>query len=78
MTDWVDNLAHRRVFWLTLATLALFMEAAALYYQYVLNYYPCMVCIHIRLVIAGLRCSGSRRKSSRQQLAPLDRVVGSF
>ena len=53
MTDWVDNLAHRRVFWLTLATLALFMEAAALYYQYVLNYYPCMVCIHIRLVIAG-------------------------
>ena len=40
--------------WLALAGLALGMEAVALYYQYRLDYYPCVLCIHVRVGVAGL------------------------
>jgi len=30
------------------------LEATALYFQYVLDYRPCVLCIHIRIVILGL------------------------
>ncbi|MEM7406404.1 MAG: disulfide bond formation protein B [Pseudomonadota bacterium] len=53
MIDWFGGLAQRRAFWFALAAFALFLEGAALYYQYVLEYLPCVVCIHIRMVVAA-------------------------
>lgn len=41
-------------YWLGLVVLGLGLEATALYYQYVLKYYPCVLCIHVRIWVAGL------------------------
>ncbi len=43
----------KRAFWFCLAAFALFLEGAALVYQYVLGYLPCVVCIHVRLIVAA-------------------------
>jgi disulfide bond formation protein DsbB len=40
-------------YWLAMAAGALALEAAALYYQYALNQYPCVLCIHVRIWVAG-------------------------
>lgn len=40
--------------WLVVLVLGLAMEGIALYFQYVLGYGPCVLCIHIRIYIAGL------------------------
>ena len=40
--------------WLVLIGLCLVMEAIALYYQYQLNEPPCVVCIHVRILVASL------------------------
>lgn len=42
-----------RLYWGGLALLGLALEAAALYYQYVLDEWPCVLCIHIRIWIFG-------------------------
>nr|CAA6827997.1 MAG: Disulfide bond formation protein DsbB [uncultured Thiotrichaceae bacterium] len=55
-------------FWITLIVLCFAQEAVALYYQYVLHYDPCMLCVHIRawvmaimlLAILGLFLRNSR------------------
>ena len=41
-------------YWLGLITLGLSMEAIALYYQYVLDYGPCVLCIHVRIWIFAM------------------------
>jgi disulfide bond formation protein DsbB len=41
-------------YWLGLLLLAVSMEAAALFFQYVLDYGPCMLCIHVRIWVFGL------------------------
>ena len=43
-----------RVIWLLLIGLCLAMEVIALYYQYQLNEPPCVVCIHVRILLASL------------------------
>lgn len=40
-------------FWLGLVVLGLVLEAGALFYQYALDYGPCVLCIHVRLWVAG-------------------------
>ncbi|WP_417226350.1 disulfide bond formation protein B [Amphritea sp.] len=55
-------------YWLAMIFGGLIMEAVALYFQYGLNYGPCVLCIHIRiwvmafiiLGIAGLLCHKRR------------------
>lgn len=42
-----------RIYWLAMLVLGLFMEAFALYYQYVLGDEPCEICIHIRIWVAA-------------------------
>ena len=42
-----------RVYWAGLVVLGLALEAAALYYQYALDEWPCVLCIHIRIWILG-------------------------
>ncbi len=41
-------------YWLALVLLGLSMEAMALTYQYVLDYLPCVLCIHVRIWVMGL------------------------
>jgi len=40
-------------YWLALLVTGLSLEAMALYYQYALDYYPCVVCIHVRILVLG-------------------------
>jgi len=40
--------------WLLLICGCLVFEVFALYYQYVLDYPPCVVCIHVRILLAAL------------------------
>ena len=40
-------------YWLALAVAGLSMEAVALIYQYVLEYLPCVLCIHARIWVLG-------------------------
>ncbi|WP_286237240.1 disulfide bond formation protein B [Neptuniibacter halophilus] len=54
MLDKLTCLSRSAWYWLTLILLAAGMEAIALYYQYVLDYGPCVLCIHIRIWIFGL------------------------
>ncbi len=48
------TLAAGASYWLGLLAIALALEAAALYYQYGLDYGPCVICIHIRIWVAAL------------------------
>lgn len=43
-----------RMFWFSLIFLGFMLEGIALYYQYVLQEWPCVVCIQFRLLVAGL------------------------
>ncbi len=48
------ELSRGRAYWLALVVLGLILEATALYYQYYLNEWPCVFCIHIRIWIFAL------------------------
>ena len=39
--------------WITLIMACLLFEAVALYYQYALDFLPCVVCIHVRVLLLG-------------------------
>ena len=43
------NLCHSRLYWAALALFGIALEAVALYYQYVLDEWPCVLCIQIRI-----------------------------
>jgi len=40
-------------YWLALVVLGLSMQAVALAYQHVLEYMPCVLCIHVRIWVLG-------------------------
>ncbi len=40
-------------YWLAILVTGLSMDAVALYYQYALDYYPCVLCIHVRIWVLG-------------------------
>lgn len=42
---------RNRTLWLALIVLSLSLEIAALYFQYVLDYGPCILCVQIRAVL---------------------------
>jgi disulfide bond formation protein DsbB len=46
--------AHSALYWWLLILISLSFESMALYYQYVLDYGPCPLCIHVRIGVAGL------------------------
>lgn len=48
------KLSRSRSYWLLLLLTVIAMEAVALYFQYVLDYGPCVLCIHIRVALALL------------------------
>lgn len=41
-------------YWLGLLILVLLLEGVALFYQYRLDYWPCVLCIHVRIWLAAL------------------------
>ena len=40
-------------YWLAILVTGLSLDAVALYYQYALDYYPCVLCIHVRIWVLG-------------------------
>ena len=58
--DWLADLPERRWAWLALAASGLALEGCALYFQYVLELQPCVLCIYIRLATLGLIAAGLR------------------
>jgi disulfide bond formation protein DsbB len=44
---------HKPFYWLFLIALGVALLAIALYYQYVLDYPPCVLCIHVRMLTAA-------------------------
>ena len=47
-------LSRSKLYWLLLLITCISLEAVALFYQYGLDYGPCVLCIHIRIWIAAL------------------------
>ena len=45
------ELSQQRLYWLLLVTAGIALEAGALFYQYALDEWPCVLCIHIRIWI---------------------------
>ena len=54
MYSLLRNMSHSRWYWSALAVLGLGFIAIALYYQYVLNELPCVLCIQSRIWIAAI------------------------
>ncbi len=48
------RLPETGAYWLVFLLLGLAMEGVALFYQYKLDYAPCVICIHIRIWTAAL------------------------
>ncbi len=53
MLNRLASLSKGQLYWIALVTGGIILEGAALYYQYVLDEWPCVICIHIRIWIAG-------------------------
>ena len=47
------EISQNRYFWIAVTAYFLLMEAIALYYQYVLDTYPCALCVQIRAWVWG-------------------------
>ena len=54
MLNTLANIAMSRWYWLALLVLGVSLEATALYFQYVLDYGPCVLCIQVRIWVLGL------------------------
>ncbi|EGM69603.1 disulfide bond formation protein DsbB [Shewanella sp. HN-41] len=54
----LTRFAHSRISWLVLGGTALCLEAAALYFQYVMKLDPCVMCIYQRLAVFGIFAAG--------------------
>lgn len=53
MKDFVVNLSTQRRYWAALLLTGAALEGAALYYQYVLDEWPCVLCIHVRIWVVA-------------------------
>ena len=54
MLDRLANIGKSSLYWLALALIGLSSEAVALFYQYVLEEMPCVLCIQARLWVMAL------------------------
>ncbi|MBT8434509.1 MAG: disulfide bond formation protein B [Gammaproteobacteria bacterium] len=53
MKKFLLNLSTQRRYWVMLILIGAVLEGAALYYQYVLDEWPCVLCIHVRIWVAA-------------------------
>jgi disulfide bond formation protein DsbB len=51
--DILNKIGGSSRYWLALLALGIAMEALALTYQYILEYQPCVLCIHVRIWVMG-------------------------
>ena len=49
MINFLIDLGKQRRYWVILVLIGVALEAIALYYQYALDEWPCVLCIHVRL-----------------------------
>jgi len=49
MLEFIRQFSHRKLYWILLIILGLSLEGSALFYQYVLDESPCVLCIHVRI-----------------------------
>lgn len=54
MFEKVSGLVSGKSYWLALIIFSFALEFSALFYQYVLDYLPCVLCIHVRIYLLGL------------------------
>ena len=59
-----------RSLWLLFIIGCLLFESVALYYQYVLDFPPCVVCIHVRILLAALLIAAVFGLLLRKHLVP--------
>lgn len=50
----LNRIGTSPLYWLGLLILVLLLEGVALFYQYRLDYWPCVLCIHVRIWLAAL------------------------
>lgn len=48
------SFSEKRWYWLGFFILGMSFELIALYYQYFLDYMPCVLCIHVRIIMLGV------------------------
>jgi len=51
MKHFFIDLSMQRRYWVILVLVGIALECSALYYQYVLDEWPCLLCIHIRMLV---------------------------
>ncbi len=49
MGQFLIRFSQHRLYWVALVLSGLALEAGALFYQYVLDEWPCVLCIHVRI-----------------------------
>lgn len=54
MLKTLSTLAIGRSYWLLLFIWGSALETTALYYQYALDEWPCVLCIHVRILVMGV------------------------
>ena len=59
MKQTLVNLSTQSRYWAVLILIGIALEASALYYQYLLDEWPCVLCIHVRIWIAAFVLLGS-------------------
>ena len=53
MKEFLVNLSTQRRYWAVLILIGAALEGGALYYQYVLDEWPCVLCIHVRIWVVA-------------------------
>ncbi len=53
MKEFLIDLGRRRRYWVLLILAGLALEAGALYFQYAHDEWPCLLCIHVRILVLG-------------------------
>lgn len=48
------NISSSKWYWIALLILGVSLEVSALFYQYILDYPPCVLCIHVRIWVLGI------------------------
>jgi protein dithiol:quinone oxidoreductase len=51
MQQFLVDLGKQRRYWAILILIGLALEGGALYYQYFLDEWPCVLCIHVRILV---------------------------
>ncbi len=54
MKEFLVNLSTQRRYWAALVMIGFALECGALYFQYVLDEWPCVLCIHVRIWVVAL------------------------